>query len=175
MIDLSTVESFFLAIEGLSEKQKILFRRSVGKMVSELDANTLMCFYRILPENVTRWKENRYLFAAQIHCLWKDEEQKRMSLIEALTSIKQKADLKQSDKHFSESFEKRIVILMDQPWDEDGFFANKYLNLVRFAKQKGYYIDGRKVLLELLDWNSEYKTVQRNWAKIYNNVKENEK
>lgn len=153
-------EKYFERVDALSKDKRIAFKRCCGKNVSDIDAGLLVTLFGILPNGVEEWEYNKWLFATCIHCLWDANLGNRIGVSEAI------ARLKNSDSNaLSESFEKRILALMDTEWDECGFMSDKYLNLVRMLKQKGYVIDGAEVLDDVIKWNSNTRTIQKKWAK----------
>ena len=58
-----------------------------------------------------------------------------------------------------------MEVLLDLPWDEDGFLLTKLSRMVQLAKSKGYAVDCQKLLEDLLYWNGEKQTIQRKWAR----------
>lgn len=169
------IDQYFDRIDTLSDENRIALRRSCGKMINELDAYTLSMFYRYIPDFVVNNSLNKWLLATCIHCLWNNNEKSqgevdRLSVEEALKFYRA-----ENNSNISESFEKRIHNLLDTPWDEYGFMADKYLKIVKMLRQKGYAIDGRCILEDLLFWDSDSRIVQRRWAKTLNsNYKEEE-
>lgn len=168
------INRYFDRIEMLPDENQIALRRACGNMLNELDAYTLSVFYKCIPDFVEDIHLNKWLFATCIHCLWRDDGNQsrldRFSVEDALRAYRE-----ENKGNISDSFEKRIYTLLDTAWDEYGFMSDKYLKIVRMLKQKGYAVDGRRVLEDLLYWNSDRRTVQRRWAKTLNsNFKEEE-
>lgn len=168
------IDQYFDRIDNLSDENHIALRRSCGKMINELDAYTLSVFYRYIPDFVVNNNLNKWLLATCIHCLWNNDKSQgevdRVSVEEALRAYRA-----EKKNNLSDSFEKRIYNLLDTSWDEHGFMAEKYLRMVKMLKQKGYAVDGRCILEDLLFWDSDSRIVQRRWAKTLNsNYKEEE-
>ena len=69
------------------------------------------------------------------------------------------------DQDVSESVGHRLAVLLDLPWDEDGFLLTKLSRLVRLAKSKSYAVDCQQLLEDLLYWNGEQQIIQRKWAR----------
>lgn len=156
------INEFFGKIDELPEKDRIQFRRGCGLMLRDAGAELLMLFYHVLPHDI-EWGEDRWFTAACIHCLWKAEEKNRLPMEKAIARLK-------SNDEISDSFEHRLIALMDTAWSEDGYLNDKLVRMAKMLKQKDYAVDGGALLESLLKWNSEYRSVQKQWAKAYCNT-----
>ncbi len=159
---------FFQKIDELEKKHRVLLKRSCGLMLRETDAATMTCFYHILPHNVKGYDEDKWFAAACIHCLWDVDTTGRKPMEDCIALLKQSGDA-------SDNVEKRLINLLDTPWDEDGFLLSKLGRMAKMLAQKGYSIDGESLIKALLYWNSQDRSVQKKWIKTYCNTQtENE-
>lgn len=157
----SEKETLFIEnIDKLSSGERAVLKRSCGKMINEASAEALGAFYKALPYGVSRNKEDRWFFAGALRCMWKPEEHMEISLEKAIADYASRAES-------SDSYEKRMVHLLDMIWDEDGFMALKVWRTVKLLKQNGYVIDMVPLIKDLCFWNSEDRFVQRKWARAY--------
>lgn len=151
---------FIEKIDKLSTGERVALKRSGGKLLNEASAEALGAFYKALPYGVSQNMEDRWFFAATLRCMWKPDEHMEMSLEKATADYASKGE-------FSDSYEKRIMSLLDMSWDEDGFMASKIWRTVKMLKQKGYVIDVVPLIKDLYLWNSESRFVQKRWARTY--------
>lgn len=159
------IKEYFERIDKLNKKQRIKLKRSCGSMLNEADAETLSIFYRALPYQV-KYDEDKYFAAACIHCLWDADEANRKPMENAISLLANK------DAEASDSFEKRLMGLLDTPWDEDGYLNGKLERMAKMLKQKGYAVDGAELLDSLIAWDSADKRIQKKWIKVYCNTQE---
>ena len=63
------------------------------------------------------------------------------------------------------TFEKRLRVLLDLPWDDDGYFAAKLCRLLKYCKSKGMIVDGKSLMIDLIGWNDDERFVQKRWVR----------
>lgn len=149
---------FFQKLDALPKGERVSLKRAVGTMLNQADGHAMRAFYRCLPCPVPPWQEERAFAAACLHCLWDADEKCRQPMEQIFYQLGR-------DKDVSESTGHRLETLLDLQWDEDGFMLTKLARLVRLAKSKGYAVDCRKLLEDLLYWNGGKQSVQRKWAR----------
>mgnify|MGYP002590074595 CR=1 FL=1 len=146
--------SFFAALGSCSTGERAALRRNCGAMIAEADGQAVMTFYRCLPPDVPRWQENHWFAAACFSCLW-DAGQQGMPMENAIYILRSASD----------SFEHRLVTLLDMRWEADGFLLRKLCRIIKMAKGKGLQINCETLLEDLLFWNSSNQGIQRKWAR----------
>lgn len=136
-------------------------KRNAGLRLCEADWRAKMAFYRICGVGlVSLEKEDRFFLAVCVSCLWKPDEWSRgKPLVEGARNF--------LDQDSRDTFVKRLRVLMDLPWDEDGYIAGKLCRLLKFCKSKGIVVDGKELLQDLLGWNADNRWVQRKWAREF--------
>ena len=73
------------------------------------------------------------------------------------------------------SLKHRIEMLLETPWNEDGFLLGKLLNLVKILKSKTNLKPDFQVLADdLRRWNYPEQPVQRRWLRAVYNIKPDE-
>ena len=151
-------DEFFQRLDALSKGDRTSLKREAGVMLCQANGHAMRVFYQCLPNIVPRWQEDRAFAAACLHCLWTADEGARQPMVQIFYRLGQ-------DKEISESVGHRLETLLDLQWDEDGFLLTKLTRLIGLAKSKGYAVDCRQLLEDLLYWNNDYQSVQRKWAK----------
>lgn len=147
----------FKTLHVLEPRGRIVLRHSAGKMVNMSDAETMMLFYRALPQGIPDYLHDRWFFAFCIDCLWEPDQPNKKPLENIFSEL-----LNGSES--TASLQKRIMSLMDSKWDDDGYFAVKMLRIIKFVKQKGYAIDAASLLQNFLHWNDDSHWIQKKWA-----------
>lgn len=161
MEEQNDIQVFFEKLDKLASGQRVLFKRSAGLQLNEAAADTLNTFYHLLPNTVKQRNENDYFLAACVHCLWNADAQGRMPMEKALAGYA-------SSPEASDSIRKRFVSLLDTDYNEDGYLAVKLVRIAKLLKQKGFAVDGSTLVSDLRIWNSEYRSVQKKWARAFN-------
>ena len=137
---------------------RAVFRRNVGELLRTADGRAVTAFYRLYGGGlVSEQKEDRCFFAVCAACLWKPEEWKSGKTLAAGAKA-----LTPDDKA---TFEKRLRVLLDLPWDDDGYFAAKLCRLFKYCKSKGMIVDGKALMIDLLGWNEDERFVQKRWVR----------
>lgn len=149
---------FFQRLDALSNGERVSLKREAGTMLNQADGHAMRVFYQCLPYSVPQWQEERTFAAACLHCLWDRNENRRQPLEQIFYQLGRDQDVSESVGH-------RLAVLLDLPWDEDGFLLTKLSRLVRLAKSKGYAVDCQQLLEDLLYWNGEQQIVQQKWAR----------
>lgn len=150
--------AFLQRLDMLPKGDRISLKRNAGTMLHQADGHTMRVFYQCLPCSVPQWQEARVFAAACLHCLWDEEERRRQPMEQIFCQLGR-------DQTVSESTRHRLEVLLDLPWDEDGFLLAKLTRLIRLGKSRGYAVDCGRLLEDLLYWNSEKQIVQRKWAR----------
>lgn len=150
--------AFFRKIDALPKGDRVSLKREAGTMLSQANGRAIRVFYQCLPYSVPQWQEERAFAAACLHCLWDADEARRQPMEQVFYQLGR-------NQNVSESVGHRVEVLLDLPWDEDGFLLTKLSRMVQLAKSKGYAVDCRKLLEDLLYWNGEKQTIQRKWAR----------
>lgn len=150
--------AFFQRIDELPNGERVSLKREAGTMLHQADGHAMRVFYQCLPYSVPQWQEERAFAAACLHCLWDRDENRRQPMEQIFYQLGRDQDVSESVGH-------RLAVLLDLPWDEDGFLLTKLSRLVRLAKSKGYAVDCRQLLEDLLFWNGEQQIIQRKWAR----------
>ena len=132
---------------------RAVFRRNAGKLLETADGRAMVAFYRVYNGGlVSKRNEDRCFFAVCAACLWKPEEWARAKSL--VTGARDK-----------ETFEERLRVLLDLPWDDDGYFAMKLCRLLKYCKSKNMVVDGKALMKDLIDWDSDKRLVQKRWVR----------
>ena len=151
-------QDFFETLDELTKGERTLLKRACGKTLEQSGAQTMLLFYNLLPRSGVRpADEEKWFAAACLHCLEEPNAENRKPLAEQVRNESRKAD--------NSNLEKRICTLMELQWDDEGYFTQKLLRLVKYLKQKGYQVDCNELLQDLCRWNYEGMPAQKNWAR----------
>lgn len=157
---------FFQKLDALPQGERTSLKREAGMMLNQAKGCAVRAFYQCLPFSVPPWQEERAFAAACLHCLWDREEGHRQPMERIFYQLGRDQDVSESVGH-------RLAVLLDLPWDEDGFLLTKLTRLVRLARSKGYAVDCQHLLQDLCYWNGEKQSVQQAWARaLYQNPEE---
>lgn len=152
-------KEFFEKLDSLDKGSYTTLRRSCGKTLSDAGAEATLLFFRLLPKDVTSREMNRWFLAACAFCLWDQGTRGRIPM--------PKAFAKYQKSEGTDSFQSRFATLLDTPWTEDGFFSSKLTRLLKALKAKGYAVDANDLLMSLLGWNNDSRSVQIIWAQSF--------
>lgn len=141
-----------------------ILRRATGKRLVDVDAETMMAFYQA---KQTKWGgkgnteiiDDKAFLAACLQCLWKADDPLKPQEIPKFGST-----LKDDTR---DTFQKRMLSVLDTSWDADGYLALKLFRLVKFCKSKGAVIDCKLLLHDLFRWDSDSRIVQKNWIREF--------
>lgn len=161
-IEEKSANDFIYNLKKLSNKDRANLKRDLGKTLNEASGGAEIAFYKTLEEG-NKNNEGIYFLIATCECFY-DRECffPKREFIECLSLINEQQE--------SDGIEKKLIGLFDISLkDNEEYFVVKLSRLVRFIKQKAYYPDFSKLLLDILHWDSDTKYVQRKWAKNYFN------
>lgn len=157
----SLYSNYIEKADRLEKKDRVLLKRSCGSMLSEADGQTLTVFYRLLPGSVKPYEEDLWFLALCVHCLWGEEDnEKRRPMEKQISAMKYREEL-------TDSFDHRFTVLLDTPWNDDGYLNQKLTRMAKLLKQKGYPVDGAELLDALLHWNAPDRYIQKKWVRAY--------
>lgn len=165
-MDDNTLLSFFRAIDGLSKGDHTALKRSAGRDFTEARADALAAFFRVLPREETRFKEEIWFMVATLYAGSKT----RMSPAEQQLAWHE-TDFgwtlrRTAANQGSTSLENRIKALLDcRRYDQ--YFAYKLRQLVSLAESRQVPVNWPKLLEDLLYWDHPDRFVQKNWAWNY--------
>lgn len=134
----------------LSKGDRVKLRRASGKMLHEVDADTISAFYK-----ACRCKQDYELKAFIAACFLAGQERNGDVLLPK--AWKQHIALKQS-----ESLEKRMIKLLNMQWSEN--FASSLWRIVKMLDRDD--IDCEKLAWDIIHWDDEDRRVQRNWLRM---------
>ena len=150
----------------LDAGERSALRRSAGKMVEGAGMDALRAFYKAC--GYCDPKREAYWFPAMcMDALWRDTDVVKVkSMAECLRAmIAQDASATASMQH-------RIDMLLETPWDRDGFLLGKMVNQVKLLKSKtDLKPDFQMLADDLRRWNDAGHRVQREWLRILYNAK----
>jgi CRISPR type I-E-associated protein CasB/Cse2 len=158
MNDEGQIRRFFEQLGALQSGERAALKRACGSSLNETDSCSFAAFYKVLPFGVPKWQEDRWFCVACLSCLWPAEEQSVMAFEDCLSKLKEDV---------SDSFEKRIISLLDYEWNDDNRLALKLLRIMKILKQKNYKPDMAKLLKDLCRWNQPDRSVQKKWARAF--------
>lgn len=156
-------------LNRLGSGDRAALRRSAGNMLEQADGRALTVFYRCLPNNIPAYQEEKWFAVACLRCLWDAGDEGSESLPELLRNMR-------SQELLSDSVVHRVEILMDTPWNQDGYMLKKLYRLIVLVRQKnGAILSFQELLADLLGWNWENQQIQRKWARTIFGTKLTEK
>lgn len=155
-----TQQQFFQRLNRLGTGERAALRREAGTMLREADGAALAAFYRCLPLKVEPVQESKWFAVASLRCLWNAREENGASFEKVIAELIRKSELSDSTRH-------RVEILLDTPWDADGYMLTKLSRLVKLIRQKSDRtpLDFSALLDDLIRWNSDSQISQRKWAR----------
>ncbi len=165
------LDSFWGRVATAAENDtglRAAFRRNAGELLWTADGSAVTAFYRLYGGGlVSERNEDRCFFAVCAACLWKPEEWSRGV---PLTMAARKLD-----KDDMATFEKRLRVLLDLPWDEDGYFAGKLCRLLKYCRSKSLVVDGKSLMKDLVSWDNDQRFVQKRWVReLYRGQEKND-
>lgn len=139
-------------------------RRACGFTLRDADGVSLFNFYKASPP-CKEFDEDKFYFASCLQCLWKSDELVKAKPLETFVA---------TNPEVKDSFEKKIKVLLDMSFDNEGYFTGKFLRLIKFCKSKGFVVDCSSLLCDFLSWDSPSRFVQKKYARALCGVKESE-
>lgn len=141
-------------------------RRAAGTAASKANMTALRAFYAACGY-CDPWKEAYWFPAMCMDALWRDTEAMVVKPMDECLR-----GLLTGDSNTTASLKRRIDMLLETPWNEDGFLIGKMLNLVKILKSKTNLKPDFQLLADdLMRWNDEGRKIQRRWLKTLYNVK----
>ena len=136
------------------------FRRNAGELLQTADGRAVTAFYRVcVGVPISKGDEDKCFFAICAACLWKPEEWPRA------VSLMAGARILNPDERGT--LEKRLRVLLDLPWDDEGYFAAKLCRLLKYCRSKSLVIDGKSLMKDLTGWDSDKRFVQKRWVREF--------
>ena len=141
-------------------------RHSAGLPVEGASMSALRAFYKAC--GYCDPKREEYWFPAMcMETLWRDSDAVRIKpMAECLRGLIGK------DANATESMQHRVDMLLETPWEKDGFLLGKLLNQVKLIKSKtDLKPDFQALADDLYRWRDPGRKVQRRWLSIIYNTK----
>ncbi len=151
---------FFDRLNALGTGERAALRREAGCLLRQADGKAITVFYRCLPVGVNPRQEDRWFAVACLRCLWDAAQETGRPLEQLIADLIKNKALSASTGH-------RVELLLDTPWDEDGYLLTKLTRMIKLIRQKSdrEQFAFHALLEDLLGWNSESQYVQRKWAR----------
>ena len=140
----------FENMERLSKGGRVKLRRAAGKMLCEVDADTIGAFY-----SACKCKQDYEDKAFLAACLLASQEKNGRTLLPKLW----KQHIKEAK---SESLEKRMTKLLNMRWGEN--YARSLWRIVKMLGSDD--IDYEKLVWDIIHWDDEDRNVQKSWLRI---------
>ena len=147
---------FFANLKALSKGGRTALKRSLGQPLSQVNVKALAALYEVMPA-LTPWEEEPYFLAACTACTFEDISRPAINFVDCLKMLEDESD----------GVKRRVLALLDTPWDSSGFFVRKMGRLLRMIRQKGYKPDVEILLKDLMGWSHNSQYVQLLWAKTF--------
>jgi len=151
------IELFFERIGRLGTGDRAALKRACGRGLDEADGHAFGVFYKTLPFGVSKWDEDKWFCCACLACLWPTDVTGE-PFEECLAKLKEKT---------SNSFEKRVITLLDTEWSNDNRLALRLYRMAKIMKQKELNPDMASLLNDLCQWNRTDRYVQKKWARAF--------
>lgn len=153
------VDRFFENIDSLDKKDKISLYRCVNRDLDSVRIDSIIAYNKVM---VTSFKRDIWFFIASQYS-WQNRNG-AVNKVEELPLIIKKFDSNDPiRKHFNR--------LLSMELSEETLFFTRLRQLICIVTQKGYNVDFKKLLFDLISWNSDTNTVQHKWAeKVYENI-----
>ncbi|MCH4207392.1 MAG: type I-E CRISPR-associated protein Cse2/CasB [Solobacterium sp.] len=144
-------------VSELTKADRATLRRCVGRTLAE-SPKAISLFYSLVPNGLPKWKEERFFAVLCIAALWDDD--RRGTPFELC--------MKRMKDTFP-TMDNRMKSILSVRWsDEDGFLCGKLGSLARMMKSgNSLKPDAEQLYTDLVYWNSENQSVQKNWARKY--------
>lgn len=152
--------TFLLRLKELGNGERAALKRAAGIMLTDADGKAVAAFYRCLPYGTPQWQEDRWFAVACLRCLWDADAEGGEPFEQIIGQMIRDEKLSDSTLH-------RAEVLLDTPWDEDGYMLTKLTRLVKLVRQKSdrAAVDFFAMLEDLIYWNAENQSIQRKWAR----------
>jgi len=163
--DATRVDAARAFVERVTARKRgelAVLKRNAGNTLAE--AHGAAWFYQLLDDEGWRNPEIHFLVATLIG--WNTKTASTGNLGHTMAVLKARAS--------AESIERRFRILLDADFDRQeggkpggGEMAFRLRQLVKLAASKEVGVDWARLLVDLCDWQSPAKKVQRAWAKAF--------
>ena len=158
MENLAIERLYIKKVDLLPSGERVALKRACGVTLDQAPGNAFQAFFKCVPEMVASEDLDKWFAAACFRCLWKEEQRNAIHFESALRQL--------SENGFT-SIGKRIMTLLDCPWDSDGFLCGKMTRLMKMVMQKGYVVDIPSLLNDLCYWNNPSRMVQKKWVRTF--------
>lgn len=147
-----------------------ILKRNAGCMMGS-NLRALEAFYSVLNQKPkSREQEEQWYACVCMECLWKaDRNPRKVQMEELLHRLYQSSESSESIKH-------RIIAMLDEPWNEDGYLLGKLCNFARMLRARDETVmpDFEALAEDLYKWNYPEKNVQRRWIRTICGVNKEE-
>ncbi len=133
-----------------------VLKRAAGYTIGEAP-DAAKVFYRLLPYSVREQNEDVYFLVATLYGLNQYERLDHENFGKTLRDVKARTG--------SDSIDKRFLALLDSPGDAE--LAYRLRQCIKLAASQLAGVDWARLIKDLLYWNTEDKTVQKDWARSY--------
>lgn len=156
-----TYTEFLDRVKKLAEDNgyRASLRRSAGKLLNVADGKAVVNFYAAYPPE---YNEEQSFFVACVQCLWEVKDLGKARPLAQTAS--------HMDAESKEVVKKRLESLFELSWEKDGYFAAKLLRLIKFCKSKGFVIDCKELLEDLVQWDYKSRSVPKRWIRDFYNL-----
>lgn len=153
--------AFLFRLAKLPNGDRTALKRAVGVKLNDANTGAITAFYRCMPKEVPRWQEERWFLIACMRCLWPADMGSGEPIERVIRRLYDEGSLSDSSLH-------RAQDLLDTTWDEEGFLMSKMTRFVKLIRSKSNKaaIDFSSLLSDLIYWNKDNQSVQRDWARI---------
>ena len=154
------LDYFFRKLNELNTGDRAILRRSAGEMLERADGRAIRVFYHCQPFGVPKSQEATWFAIACLRCLWGAGENGKRTLPEMICELLKQGQMSKSAEH-------RVNVLLDTPWDSDGYMLGKLHQLITLVKAKvgEETPDFVRLHHDLLRWNWSSREVQLDWAR----------
>ena len=148
------IETFFERLERLDAGGRARLKRNAGNPLATSRSGALGLFYNLLPPGVPQYQEEKYFLAATLYPIAEDGGQGNLGA--ALNKARNEKNAK--------GLNRRVEILLDAQGEQLPF---RLRQAVRFLHSNRVRLDWRRLLADLLNWDSPKRFVQQQWARSY--------
>ncbi len=155
-----------IALPEMTNTDRAILKRCAGKPLAQA-GRALGTFYAHKPPDIKPWQEEALFAVFCMSALWREDERGAIRpMAECLNRIRE-----------TDSLDRRVVGLLDTDFDGgDGLLIAKLSRLVRQIRSSGESIspDFPELFLDLINWDSADRRVQKKWARTYFGKREND-
>lgn len=148
------IETFFERLERLDAGGRARLKRNAGNPLAASRSGALGLFYNLLPPGVPQYHEEKYFLVATLYPIAEDGGQGNLGA--ALNKARNEKNAK--------GLNRRVEILLDAQGEQLPF---RLRQAVRFLHSNRVRLDWRRLLADLLNWDSPKRFVQQQWARSY--------